>query len=89
MSLSSIWYTGLGDTIAVADGEFNERGALAGILAIVAAAGLLGGLTYWAIAGRKAGTHATTPTRTEGNANAQGPAAAHRPPQISACRRAS
>ncbi len=60
--VSSVWYSGLGDTIAVADGEFNERGALAGVLAIVAAAGLLGGLTYWAIAGRKAGTHATTPT---------------------------
>jgi hypothetical protein len=53
--VSSIWYTGLGDTIAVADGDFNERGVLASILAIVSVAGLLGGLTYWAIAGRRAG----------------------------------
>ena len=61
--VSSIWYTGLGDTIAVADGEFNERGMLASVLAIVSVAGLLGGLTYWVIAGRKAGTSRTMPAQ--------------------------
>lgn len=62
--VSSIWYTGLGDTIAVADGELNEGGVLAGVLAIVAVAGLLGGLTYWAIAGRKAGAGPTKSTES-------------------------
>ena len=55
------WNNTSGEPSTSTGGAAGVAAAIAGIAAFFAIAGVAGGLTYWAIAGRKAGSHSAIP----------------------------